>query len=81
MLKDKWWSKNRKCQVNSWAAESIIHIINVTQDISASSLQLENIGGTFLLLMAGLGVAAGAALMEWGVKAVKRQDVKILLRK
>ena len=56
-------------------------MINVTQDISATSLQLENIGGTFLLLMAGLGVAAGAALMEWGVKAVKQQDVKILLRK
>ncbi|CAL1261617.1 unnamed protein product [Larinioides sclopetarius] len=65
LLKDRWWKAKEKCKDDTKKKSS-----------SASELDLPNVGGVFVVLLAGLGMAAIVAVFEfiWRTKKIPRDE-------
>lgn len=63
-LKDKWWKNPQPCKDDD------------KKPSSASELGLPNVGGVFVVLLAGLGMAAIVAVFEfiWRTKKIPRDE-------
>lgn len=63
-LKEKWWASSGKCKDED------------KKTTSASELGLPNVGGVFVVLLAGLGMAAIIAVFEfiWRTKKIPRDE-------
>ncbi|XP_055926547.1 glutamate receptor ionotropic, kainate 2-like isoform X1 [Argiope bruennichi] len=70
VLKDKWWKSETKCKDETKKKTS-----------SASELDLPNVGGVFVVLLAGLGMAAIVAVFEfiWRTKKIPRDERRMVL--
>lgn len=64
MLKEKWWKDAGRCKDDD------------KKPTSASELGLPNVGGVFVVLLAGLGMAAIVAVFEfiWRTKKIPRDE-------
>ncbi|GFT42893.1 glutamate receptor ionotropic, kainate 2 [Nephila pilipes] len=69
MLKEKWWKDAGKCKDED------------KKPTSASELGLPNVGGVFVVLLAGLGMAAIVAVFEfiWRTKKIPRDERRMIL--
>lgn len=63
-LKEKWWASSGKCKDDD------------KKTTSANELGLPNVGGVFVVLLAGLGMAAIIAVFEfiWRTKKIPRDE-------
>ncbi|GIY31918.1 glutamate receptor ionotropic, kainate 2 [Caerostris extrusa] len=70
MLKAKWWQVTNSCTADV-----------KKKPTSASELGLPNVGGVFVVLLAGLGMAAIVAVFEfiWRTKKIPRDERRMVL--
>lgn len=68
MLKEKWWKDAGRCKDDD------------KKPTSASELGLPNVGGVFVVLLAGLGMAAIVAVFEfiWRTKKIPRDERRMI---